>query len=289
MNLIAIAIAECFLLPVTQSVTQDVPFYHGLIRAFSFRSPKPRRKREVVRKKRKSQWANVFSLTSQCSNFEFALVKQDPCCWYVWSYYVVPVLVLNVNCYTLAGQIQEEKEKEAQETWQKKEKEGSISVGLRAWLTTVIYGFSLSWLFTSSVYFLPLTTKNFSHPASVITLGGEDLQTCGAGFLWMKRSWKKLPSLYMATTGTYHLLTLIVMLFVGDCSFELHLKRGLKWIPQHFFLPIDLGHFSCDWISLSLSVFWPIRNSPSASSSSSDVLLRWLLDEAIMLVPVSCM
>lgn len=44
--------------------------------------------------------------------------------------------VLNKH-FLHAGQIQEEEEKEAQETWQEKEKEGSISVGLRARLTAV--------------------------------------------------------------------------------------------------------------------------------------------------------
>lgn len=35
-----------------------------------------------------------------------------------------------INLFLVLGEVQEEEEKEAQETWQKKEKEGNISVGL---------------------------------------------------------------------------------------------------------------------------------------------------------------
>ena len=79
------------------------------------------------------------------------------------------------------GQILEEEEKEAQETRQKKEKEGSISVQLRARLKNVALRFSHD--SSQVVLFLPLTTKNFSHPALVITREQGDLQTCNAGVL----------------------------------------------------------------------------------------------------------
>lgn len=78
---------------------------------------------------------------------------------------------LNVNCCVFTGEIQEEEEKEAQETRQEKEKEGSISIGLWARLTTV--ALRCSWPLGSSLvvllFVLPLNTKNLSHPASVAT------------------------------------------------------------------------------------------------------------------------
>lgn len=40
--------------------------------------------------------------------------------------------VPNIHCFVFTGQIQEKEEKEAQETRQEKEKEGSVSVRLRA-------------------------------------------------------------------------------------------------------------------------------------------------------------
>lgn len=80
------------------------------------------------------------------------------------------------------GQIQEEEEKEAQETRQKKEKEGSISVRLRARLTTVAFYGSHPPDSSLVVLFLPLTSKNFSHPASVITLEQETYRLVTLGF-----------------------------------------------------------------------------------------------------------
>lgn len=68
------------------------------------------------------------------------------------------------------GQIQEEKEKEAQETWQKKEKEGGIPVRLGARLATVALRFTHLPDSSLVVLFLPLTSKNLSHPAPVIML-----------------------------------------------------------------------------------------------------------------------
>lgn len=44
---------------------------------------------------------------------------------------------MKIKYLLFPGQIQEEEEKETQETWQKKEEEGSISVRVRARLTTV--------------------------------------------------------------------------------------------------------------------------------------------------------
>lgn len=87
----------------------------------------------------------------------------------------------NVKCFTFTGQIQEEEEKEAQETRQKKEKEDCISVRLGAQLTTVALQFPHP-PDSSLVLCLPLTSKNFTHPASVITLQQETYRHVMLGF-----------------------------------------------------------------------------------------------------------
>lgn len=60
--------------------------------------------------------------------------------------------------FILTGQIQEEEEKEAQETWQEKEKEGGVSVGLGARLAEA----ALSPNSQLVVLFLPLASKQTS-------------------------------------------------------------------------------------------------------------------------------
>lgn len=96
----------------------------------------------------------------------------------------------------------------------------SFTVPSSSWqLTSVMFAFDFEKLYPSS----------FGHHAST-----RDLQTCNAGVLWVKWSWERNPSLYVANTGTYLWLFVffITMPFVDYFSFELHSTTGIPHLPH---------------------------------------------------------
>lgn len=136
--------------------------------------------------------------------------------------------VPNVGCLMFAGQIQEEEEKETQEAWQKKEKEGGISVRLGVWLTTINVWFSHPHDSQLVIFIFRLKTK-----VSPIQL----LSSC----LSQEACRRITLQLVLATIGTYRAFIFITILFV---EFFFLSRTGLELISSVFFLSVWRPHAS---------------------------------------------
>lgn len=152
----------------------------------------------------------------------------------------------HVKCFTFTGPIQEEEEKEAQETQQKKEKEGSISVRPWARLATAALWFFHPPDSSQVMLFLPLPSKNLSHPASVITLEQETYRLVTLGFC--------VRSEFEGSThpSAYLLLTFTTMIFLEHFFLVTH----HKWteVNSSYISPSSFRRFPCDWPSQSCSL-----------------------------------
>lgn len=164
------------------------------------------------------------------------------------------------------GKVQEEEEKETQETRQEKEKEGIISFRLWLWLTDAVLK-ALQLLFFTF-------WKVYSSCSSDLTWAG-DVHVSGAAVILIKTREARVPLCCQhRCISLTHFITVLIIVFA-------EMKTSVC-----FLCPPP----STDLWDGAVNVQVGVTAFPAVSlHARADILHSAVLDEAVILVPVLCM